>query len=93
MHENNRIRRVDSPKRPLSIDNSMVDWFNWKLSINRKKTCNEVDGKKENTKRIESNARERMRKGRNGSGLIEEKEQKANKSEHIEKEKKKQIVH
>jgi hypothetical protein len=26
-----------------------------------------------------------MRKGRNGSGLIEEKEQKANKSEYIEK--------
>jgi hypothetical protein len=29
-----------------------------------------------------------MRKGRNGSGLIEEKEQTTNKSEHIEKEKK-----
>ena len=54
----------------------------------QKKTCNEVDEKKENTKRIESNVRERMRKERNGSELIEEKEQKGNKSEHIEKEKK-----
>jgi len=32
-----------------------------------------------------------MRKGRNGSELIEEKEQKGNKSEHIEKEKKKKL--